>query len=127
VARVEMDKLGFLAMHPFKGRYATAFPDQETVELILATTMLYKHDVEAGTTEIHGFGAGRHPGEFVFVPRSPNGGEDDGWLIGLVIDMNTQTTELQILNADDFTGEPQAVIHVPHRIPPGFHGNWMDA
>ncbi|MFC5796823.1 carotenoid oxygenase family protein [Sphingopyxis terrae] len=30
-----------------------------------------------------------------------------------------------MLNADDFTGAPQAVIHLPHRIPPGFHGNWV--
>jgi len=99
--------------------------------------MLYKHDVEAGTTEIHDFGPNRHPGEFVFVPRTADetasegakgaAKEDDGWLIGLMIDMNNQTTELQILNADDFTVEPQAVIHVPHRISPGFHGNWVEA
>ena len=36
-----------------------------------------------------------------------------------------KTSELTILRADDFLGEPQAVIHVPHRIPPGFHGNWV--
>ena len=24
-----------------------------------------------------------------------------------------------------FTGEPVASIHLPHRIPPGFHGNWV--
>ena len=70
-------------------------------------------------------GEERYPGEFVFVPRSAESAEDDGWLIGLVIDAANETTELQILNADDFLGEPQAVIHVPHRIPPGFHGNWV--
>ena len=53
------------------------------------------------------------------------GAEDDGWLIGLVVDMTNETSELVILNADDFTGAPQAVIHLPHRIPPGFHGNWI--
>ena len=30
-----------------------------------------------------------------------------------------------ILNAMDFEGAPQAVVHLPHRIPPGFHGNWL--
>jgi carotenoid cleavage dioxygenase len=59
------------------------------------------------------------------VPRSETGAEDDGWLIGLVINRAADTTDLVILNADDFTGTPQAVIHLPHRIPPGFHGNWV--
>jgi 8'-apo-carotenoid 13,14-cleaving dioxygenase len=29
------------------------------------------------------------------------------------------------LDAANFEGAPQAVIHIPHRIPPGFHGNWV--
>ncbi len=96
-------------------------PDQ----LDMAGNELFKHDLKTGETAIRNFGENRHPGEFVFVPRSHDADEDDGWLIGLVIDMNNETTELQILKANDFTGDPQAVIHVPHRIPPGFHGNWV--
>ncbi|WP_422345544.1 carotenoid oxygenase family protein [Parasphingorhabdus sp.] len=96
-------------------------PDQ----LDMAGNELFKHDLKTGETAIRNFGENRHPGEFVFIPRSPDSAEDDGWLIGLVIDMNKDTTELQILKANDFTGDPQAVIHVPHRIPPGFHGNWV--
>lgn len=96
-------------------------PDQ----LDMAGNELFKHDLKTGETAIRNFGENRHPGEFVFVPRSHDADEDDGWLIGLVIDMNDETTELQILKANDFTGDPQAVIHVPHRIPPGFHGNWV--
>lgn len=98
-------------------------PDQ----LDMAGNELFKHDLKTGETAVRNFGENRHPGEFVFVPRSPDADEDDGWLIGLVIDMNNQTTELQILKANDFNSEPQAVIHVPHRIPPGFHGNWVSA
>ncbi|MGB5483548.1 carotenoid oxygenase family protein [Parasphingorhabdus sp.] len=96
-------------------------------ELDMAGTELFKHDLTRGGKLVRDFGAGRHPGEFVFVPRSPDSAEDEGWLIGLVIDAERETTELQILNADDFLGEPQAVIHLPHRIPPGFHGNWIAA
>ena len=94
-------------------------------ELDMAGTELFKHDLQSGEKLIRDFGANRHPGEFVFVPRSADSAEDEGWLIGLVIDAAEETTELQILNADDFLGEPQAVIHLPHRIPPGFHGNWV--
>lgn len=86
---------------------------------------LFKHDFEAGTRQVHDFGPGRHPGEFVFVPAHAEAAEDDGWLIGLVIDMNAETSELVILNAADFEGEAQARIRIPHRVPPGFHGNWV--
>ena len=39
--------------------------------------------------------------------------------------MEAETTALEILNADDFTGATQAVVEIPHRIPAGFHGNWI--
>ena len=110
---------------PYRYAYAVAIPDGESPEWTLADTRLFRHDLESRTTAVRDFGPGRHPGEFVFVPRSTDGAEDDGWLIGLVVDMNDETTDLVILNADDFTGSPQAVIHLPHRVPPGFHGNWV--
>ena len=30
-----------------------------------------------------------------------------------------------VIDTVDFTGTPIASIHLPHRIPPGFHGNWV--
>src|SRR3546814_14389469 len=87
---------------------------------------LFRHDLENGTTETRDFGPDRHPGEFVFVPRSPEGAEDDGWLVGLVVNMNDETTDLVILNADDFMGPPQADVHMPNRVPTGFTGNWVE-
>jgi carotenoid cleavage dioxygenase len=39
--------------------------------------------------------------------------------------MASDTTQLVILDARNFSGTPQAVVHIPHRIPPGFHGNWV--
>ena len=32
---------------------------------------------------------------------------------------------LHILNAEDMTGEAEAVIELPQRVPAGFHGNWV--
>lgn len=86
---------------------------------------LLKHDMKTGERLIHDFGPGRHPGEFVFVPAHAEAEEDEGWLIGLVIDAAADTTELVILDARNFGGEPQAIVRIPHRIPPGFHGNWI--
>ena len=88
-------------------------------------TRLYKHDLESSTRAVHDFGAHRIPGEFVFVPKAGGTAEDDGWLMGYVINTATETTDLVILDAAKFDGEAQAVITIPHRIPPGFHGNWV--
>jgi carotenoid cleavage dioxygenase len=95
--------------------FDAAAPDQ---------TRLFKHDLEAGTRQVHDFGMGHLPGEFVFVPRPTARAEDDGWLMGYVVDLANEATDFVILNADDFEGPPQASIRIPHRIPPGFHGNW---
>lgn len=78
-----------------------------------------------GTRQTHDFGPKRFPGEFVFVPRGP--GEDEGWMMGLVNNMNDATTDLAILDAADFTAPAVALVNVPHRVPPGFHGNWVAA
>lgn len=88
---------------------------------------LLKHDMETGARQVHDFGPARHPGEFVFVPAHTSAGEDEGWLIGLVMDAEAETTDLVILNARDFEGAPQASIRIPHRVPPGFHGNWVQS
>lgn len=90
-------------------------------------THLIKHDLEAGTRAIHDFGPGHHPGEFVFVPAHADAGEDEGWLIGLVIDVVSRTTDLAILDAQKFEAEPIATIRLPHLVPAGFHGNWLPA
>lgn len=86
---------------------------------------LYKYDMETGARQVHDFGPDRHPGEFVFVPAHANAAEDEGWLIGLVIDAAAKTTDLVLLDAQRFEGEPQASIRLPHIVPPGFHGNWV--
>ncbi|SDY16376.1 carotenoid cleavage dioxygenase [Amycolatopsis xylanica] len=83
---------------------------------------LFKHDLERVTSEVRTFGKGREPGEFVFVPSSPDAGEDDGVLMGFVYDPASQRSDLTLLDAAslDLVG----AIHLPDRVPEGFHGNW---
>ena len=108
---------------PYRYAYSVALPLDGAFSNF--DTKLYKHDLQTSTREVRDFGDGCVPGEFVFLPRSANAAEGDGWLMGYVIDTNNDTTDLVILNAMDFTGEPQATVHIPHRIPAGFHGNWV--
>ena len=86
---------------------------------------LYRHDLKSGERTAHDFGAGRVPGEFVFVPRAADAPEGDGWMVGYVIDTTNDTTDLLILDASDMSQPPVAAVHIPHRVPPGFHGNWL--
>jgi carotenoid cleavage dioxygenase-like enzyme len=51
--------------------------------------------------------------------------EDEGWLIGYVSNVESGTSDFVILNAADFTAPPVAEVHIPYRIPPGFHGNFV--
>lgn len=89
-------------------------------------TRVYKHDFRAGTREVHDFGPGRHPGEFVFVGDPDRGDEEDGgWLLGFVHDDASNRTSLVVLDAQDVPGAPVATVHVPRRIPYGFHGTWV--
>ncbi len=85
----------------------------------------YKYDLVTGTTEVHDHGPGRVAQEGVFVPRHEGAGEDEGWLLAYVSDAAEGTSDVVILAADDFTGGPVATIHLPARVPLGFHGNWV--
>ncbi len=114
---------------PYRYAYTMALPDGFDAGS-LNTSKLFKHDLEAGTRQVHDFGAGHVPGEFVFVAKANSlaegaVGEDWGWLLGYVVNIAEETTDLVILDAANFEGGPQAVVHIPHRIPPGFHGNWV--
>jgi carotenoid cleavage dioxygenase len=86
---------------------------------------LLKHDLEKGTCEARPFPGDGGGCEAVFVPRAADAAEDDGWVLSLVYDVDRDASDLLVLNAADFTGEPQAVVHLPQRVPFGFHGNWI--
>jgi carotenoid cleavage dioxygenase len=88
---------------------------------------LYKHDLKEASKEAYDEGATRMFMEPVFVPRLDPKQEDDGWLLAYVHDSNTQATDVLILEAVDLSSGPIATIHLPQRVPFGFHGNWVDA
>ena len=63
--------------------------------------------------------------EPVFGPRSVDAAEDDGWVMAYLYDAEADRSDVVILNAQDFAGDPVATIHLPSRVPYGFHGNWV--
>ena len=90
-------------------------------------TAIKKYDLERGTAETRRFGAGNGVGEPLFVPRGAGAAEDDGWVLVLAYDHARNTSDFHILDARNVRGEPAAVVHLPHRVPYGFHGNWVAA
>lgn len=86
---------------------------------------LAKHDLSRGTSTLHALGPGSSAGEGVFVPRSADAAEDDGYVMALVFDPARGASDLLILAAQDFAGPPVARVHLPARVPLGFHGSWI--
>ena len=86
---------------------------------------LLKHDLVAGTVQAHEFGRDAAAGEAVFVPRAADAAEDDGYVIAFAHDPDRGAADLVILAAQDFTSTPVARVHLPGRIPLGFHGSWI--
>jgi carotenoid cleavage dioxygenase len=86
---------------------------------------LLKHDLERGTTQAREFGRDATAGEAVFVPATPDAAEDDGYVLAFVHDPDRGAADLVILAAQDFGGEPVARVHLPARVPLGFHGSWI--
>jgi carotenoid cleavage oxygenase len=92
-------------------------------ERAVGRSSLLKHDFIAGRAESQSFGVDKSLGEFVFHPSSPDAAEDDGVLMGYVYDRSTDHSELAILDAQ--TLQHMASVKLPHRVPAGFHGNWV--
>jgi len=114
----------------FKGsyaRYGFAVGMRYGEGAALAGPALLRHDLASRRTDMHHLGAGREAGEAVFVPRSANVPEGDGWLLSLVYDKTTDRSDLIVVDTADFTGEPAAIVQLPVRVPHGFHAAWVEA
>ncbi|SFL56973.1 carotenoid oxygenase family protein [Geodermatophilus ruber] len=89
------------------------------------TNALLKHDLATGTVQAHPFGRDAAVGEAVFAPSAPRSGEDDGYVLAFVHDPDRGAADLVVLAAQDFAAGPVARVHLPVRVPLGFHGNWI--
>ena len=92
---------------------------------------LRKHDLRQSTTRRLPMPGGWACGEPVFVPapKSETGSttEDDGHLVTLAQPDSGKPAELWIVDARSFDREPVARIHLPRRVPAGFHGIFLPA
>ena len=83
-----------------------------------------KYDREGGASTHRKAVDGEWTGEPVFVPRSKDAAEDDGFVLFAVHDAKKDETSIEILDARGIDAAPLAKLHLDTRIPYGFHGNW---
>jgi carotenoid cleavage dioxygenase len=83
---------------------------------------LYKYDLETGASQTLRFGPGFTAGEPVFA-ASDSGGEDEGWLLSYLYDAARDKSDLVIIDATELEQGPVARVHLPCRVPNGFHGS----
>jgi carotenoid cleavage dioxygenase len=89
-----------------------------------------KYDLDTGEVQQHSYttssGGKGWAGEAVFAQSSSaSQAEDSGFLLTYVFDVSTNTTELQILDAQHLVLVTRVVM--PRRVPHGFHANWIGA
>jgi carotenoid cleavage dioxygenase len=88
-----------------------------------------KHDYLTGTTQqqLGSRDGGFNVGEPLFVPRRGATGEDDGYVLVMYRHAQSKTSQLLILDAQNFDAEPIARVKIPSGIPTSVHGNWIPA
>lgn len=94
----------------------------------LAFGALLKYDIESGDTQRYDYGHGVFGSETPYCPKrgaTRDDPEDDGYLITFVTDTNDWSSYCLIFNAQDITPGPVCKIKMPHRLPYGFHANWV--
>ena len=90
----------------------------------LGFNAIVRHDFATGASTHHSLPEGDMAGEPVFVPRTADAAEGDGYLLSLVYRGRDNRSDLVFFDATDLASGPIACAELPHRVPFGFHGNW---
>lgn len=64
--------------------------------------------------------------EPVFVPGAPDAAEGEGWLLCVAFRGDAERSDLLVFDSLRVHDGPSAAAHLPHRVPNGTHGCWID-
>ncbi len=84
-------------------------------------------NVETGETDAWYPGNAQCFQEPIFVPRSADAPEGDGYVIALLNHLHGDDTELVVLDSLQMAAGPVARIKIPFRLRMSLHGNWTPA
>ena len=99
--------------------YSAGIEENFSQETLIKIDLETKESEVRTDSNIYGYG------EPIFISRNHSKSEDDGWVMALRLNLQSQKSELAIFDAVGFTQDPVAVVHLPVRVPNGFHGNWI--
>jgi carotenoid cleavage dioxygenase len=83
-------------------------------------------DFATGRRQLYELSGGDLTSEPVFVPRSADAVEGDGWLTAVIWRAGENRSDLAIFEAQDVAKGPIGIAEMPRRVPFGFHGNWAN-
>ncbi len=86
---------------------------------------LVRVDMRTGARDEHRCPPGQFPSEAVLAPRSDR--EDDGWLVSLIYDSNTDESHFAVFDAARLADGPLARAYLGQHVPLSFHGAWVPA
>lgn len=81
-------------------------------------------EVTTGETDVWPGAPGVAAAEPVFVPRSAEAAEGDGWLLANLYDEGRDASCLAVFDAKHVAAGPIARAWLDHRVPVGFHAIW---
>ncbi len=119
--RIDDRRTGLTSRH---GWYACAHPRAPTFGALSGIVHVDGHGRRLGQYLLP---AGDTISEPVFVERAADAPEGDGWLLAVVWRARDNRSDLAIFNATDIESGPVALVQLAHRVPDGFHGNWVGA
>jgi carotenoid cleavage oxygenase len=103
------------------GRVANPYPEARPVGVV-------KFDLARDEVASWSPGPGCTPSEPLFVRAVDGHSDDEGWLLIIVDDANRGASDLYVLDASSLgRSRPEAVIHLPVRLPVRSHGEWVPA
>lgn len=111
-----------LVGRPNRWGYAVVSRDGATTPHDFYFGTIVKYDREGGASSYHRLPHGDWSGEPVFVPRTPDADEDDGFVLAVGYEGPTGRSYVLVLDARHLDGAPLAKLYFRHRIPMGFHG-----
>jgi carotenoid cleavage dioxygenase-like enzyme len=82
-------------------------------------------DLETGRSAEWEVPEGDSISEAVFVPSTPDATEGRGWLLAVQHVARENRSDLLVFDAEDVHRGPVARAASRHRVPAGFHGNWV--
>jgi carotenoid cleavage dioxygenase len=88
---------------------------------------LKRYDLLTRRTQTLEYGPGRFGSEPQMARRIGATGEDDGYVITFVNNMEDKRSECWVIPAQDISRGPLARIILPHRISAGTHSAWVEA